>query len=43
LLWVYKRTITLSLDNSAFQKAEANSTIAYDLADAPVGNAPPSK
>jgi hypothetical protein len=43
LLWFYKRTITLSLENSTFQKAEANSTIAYDLADAPAGQALPSK
>jgi hypothetical protein len=43
LLWFYKRAITLSLENNAFQKAEANSTIAYDLADAPAGNALPSK
>jgi hypothetical protein len=31
LLWLYKRTITLSLVNSGFQKTHANSTITYDL------------
>jgi hypothetical protein len=43
LLWFYKRTIALSLENSAFQKTEASSTIAFDLTDAPAGNALPSK
>lgn len=31
LLWFYKRTITLSLVNSGFQRTEANSTITYEL------------
>lgn len=35
VLWFYKRTIALSLENSAFQKTDASSTISYDLADAP--------
>lgn len=43
LLWFYKRTVTLSLENSTFQRAEASSTIAFDLTDAPAGNALPSK
>ena len=31
LLWFYKRTITMSLMNSGFQKTDANSTITFDL------------
>lgn len=43
VLWFYKRTIALSLENSAFQKTDASSTISYDLADAPAGPALPPK
>ena len=31
LLWGYKRTITLSMESSGFQKTDADSTIRYDL------------
>ena len=31
VLWGYKRTVTLSLESSGFQKADASSTIEYDL------------
>jgi hypothetical protein len=31
VLWGYKRTVTLSLESNGFQKADANSTIQYDL------------
>jgi hypothetical protein len=34
VLWFYKRTVTLSLENSGFQKTEASSTITYNLPDA---------
>ncbi|HEY7337171.1 MAG TPA: hypothetical protein VH639_19920 [Bryobacteraceae bacterium] len=39
VLWFYKRTVTLSLENSGFQKTEASSTITYNLPDpAPDGD-----
>ena len=31
VLWGYKRTITLSMESSGFQKTDADSTIRYDL------------
>ena len=31
MLWFYKRTVTLSMESSGFQKTEASSTIEYDL------------
>ena len=31
VLWFYKRTIALSLENSGFQRTQASSTIQYDL------------
>lgn len=44
VLWFYKRTIALSLENSAFQKTDASTTISYDRADAPpAGSALPPK
>jgi hypothetical protein len=34
-LWFYKRTITLSLDSSQFQRTGAESTVAYELPESP--------